>query len=228
MKSLTTRSARHRAHGQIYSTLLTSIINLGLAPGTAISESEISRKFDVSRTPVREAFLYLAREGLLDIIPQKETRVSLIDTARVKQELFIRESLEIAALERFLPETNGLFFEKMERLIALQKEAYKNKLYSDFINYDDLFHEALFEACGQRLSWKVIYNTCSHYHRIRMLSIRLTGIADEKAAQHWKILDALKKNDMEEVKKMFHLHLHSLDEEETLLKKEFPDYFVSP
>ena len=78
----------------VYTALRTSIINLNLAPGTAISEKEISRRFGVSRTPVREAFIRLSKEGLVRVIPQKETQVSLVDFRRVEQEFFLRESLE--------------------------------------------------------------------------------------------------------------------------------------
>ena len=74
----------------VYSALRVSIINLNLAPGTAISETEVSLKFQVSRTPVREAFIRLSKEGLVEVIPQKETLVSLIDPIRVKQEFFLR------------------------------------------------------------------------------------------------------------------------------------------
>jgi DNA-binding GntR family transcriptional regulator len=72
----------------VYTALRESIMNLNLAPGTVISEKEISCRYEVSRTPVREAFIHLSKEGLIKVIPQKETQVSLIDFARVEQEFF--------------------------------------------------------------------------------------------------------------------------------------------
>jgi DNA-binding GntR family transcriptional regulator len=84
---------------RVYAALRKSIINLNLVPGTVISEKEISLRFQVSRTPVREALIHLSKEGLVQVIPQRGTMVSLIDPARVQQEFFLRECLETAILD---------------------------------------------------------------------------------------------------------------------------------
>lgn len=213
----------------VYSALRGSIINLNLAPGTVISETEISLKFQVSRTPVREAFLRLSREGLLEVIPQKETVVSLIDPARVKQEFFLRENLETAVLEPFLLNGGNRYFPELESLIASQTDALPGKSCTDFINYDDRFHEVFFEAAGQQLSWEVLASMSGHYHRIRMLTLLIEGIADGngKINEHRKILAALKKGDPEKARKMLYLHLHNLDAEAKILRNKFPGYFIS-
>ena len=62
-------------------------------------ESDTRKKRRVSRTPVREAFIRLQRDGLVDIYPQKETVVSRIDYTKVEQERFVRESLECANID---------------------------------------------------------------------------------------------------------------------------------
>jgi len=69
---------------RIYHLIKEEIINLNFIPGLNISEKEISEKFKVSRTPVREAFVRLSQEGLLNIYPQKGTFVSLIDLSKYK------------------------------------------------------------------------------------------------------------------------------------------------
>ena len=212
---------------KVYSTLRTSIINLNLAPGTVISETEISAKFQVSRTPVREAFIHLSKEGLVEVIPQKETLVSLIDSARVEEEFFLRESLETAVLELFVSGGGSRCFPELENLIALQKNDLKTRSYIDFMDHDDRFHETLFEAASQRLSWEVLSSMCGHYHRLRMLTVWMAGIADERINEHIKILSALKKGDPQKAKKMLYLHLHNLDSEKKIIQKQFPGYFVS-
>ena len=89
-----TQSSIRSARDQVYYWLKEDIMKFRLIPGTHISEKEISGKYEVSRTPVREAFLQLAKEGLLEIYPQKGTRVSLIDLDLVEEARFMRENLD--------------------------------------------------------------------------------------------------------------------------------------
>ena len=58
---------------EIYNQLKEEIIDLKIEPGALISENEISRRFQVSRTPVRDVFLRLCNDGLLeDLAHQRE------------------------------------------------------------------------------------------------------------------------------------------------------------
>ena len=82
----------------VYMELREQILKLQLPPGTPLSENETSLLFKVSRTPVRESFLRLAQEGLVQVLPQRGTFVSLIDTALVEEARFMREQLEKAVI----------------------------------------------------------------------------------------------------------------------------------
>ena len=220
-------SSSRSVQDEVYSALRTSIINLNLVPGKVISETEISLKFKVSRTPVREALIHLSKEGLVEVIPQKETLISLIDPVRVEQEFFLRESLETSVLEPFLQSTGNSRFAELEKLIVRQANALKAKSFIDFIDYDDRFHQIFFEASGQHLSWELLASMSGHYHRMRVLSILMAGSAGGKVDEHSKILAALKRKDLAKAKKMLYLHLHNLDTEEKLIRKAYPGYFAS-
>jgi DNA-binding GntR family transcriptional regulator len=210
----------------VYLALRKSIINLNLAPGTAISEKEVGSRYKVSRTPVREAFINLSKEGLVKVIPQKETLVSFIDFDRVEQEFFLRESLETAALEPFIANYTASHLADLERLIEMQDEAFSRNEYIKFLNYDDAFHRTFFVVAGQNLSWEVLESMCGHYHRVRLLTIRLKGIAKDIVSQHKKLLGALKKKDLDTAVDRLNMHLHKLDAEEQMLREEFPGYFL--
>src|SRR5262249_9041063 len=82
----------------VYHKLKEQILSVELIPGTNISEKEISVQMGVSRTPVRESFVRLSQEGLLDIYPQRGTVVSLIDLELVEEARFMREQLECAVV----------------------------------------------------------------------------------------------------------------------------------
>jgi DNA-binding GntR family transcriptional regulator len=210
----------------VYSSLRKSIINLNLAPGTAVSEKEISLKFEVSRTPVREAFIRLSREGLVKVIPQRETLVSLIDLGRVEQELFLRESLEMAVLgpfiKRYLPE----HIAGMEKIVEAQTAAFDRNEYINFMNFDDQYHQVFFEVAGYQLGWEVLESMCGHYHRVRLLTVWLNGIAQNIVNQHVELLSSVKKKDLRESRLRLGRHLNKLHTEEKMLREKFPGYFA--
>jgi DNA-binding GntR family transcriptional regulator len=222
----TERSQAGTVQNSVYTALRKSIINLNLAPGTAISEKEVGSRYKVSRTPVREAFINLSKEGLVKVIPQKETLVSLIDFGRVEQEFFLRESLEMAVLKPVIANYQASHFAELSQLIEMQSEAFDRNDYIKFLNYDDAFHRMFFVVAGQNLSWEVLDSMSGHYHRVRLLTIRLKGIAKNIISQHKSILGALKNKDLNDLRARLNAHLHKLATEEKMLLEEFPGYFL--
>ena len=99
-------SNKNTVQNAVYQELKKGIMTLHLVPGTEMSTQEIATKLQVSRTPVREAFIQLQKEGLVEAIPQKGTKVSPINIKRVGQERFLRESLELSVIEPFLANVN--------------------------------------------------------------------------------------------------------------------------
>ena len=61
-----------------------NIISMELKPGAMVSENELAAQLGLSRTPVREALMDMAQYGLVDILPQRGSRISLIDYALVE------------------------------------------------------------------------------------------------------------------------------------------------
>ncbi|MDR0452598.1 MAG: GntR family transcriptional regulator [Treponema sp.] len=211
----------------VYSSLRKSIINLNLVPGTVISEKEISLKYEVSRTPVREAFIRLSKEGLVKVIPQRETLVSLIDLGRVEQELFLRESLEMSVLKPFIRQYLPDHIARLEKIVETQTAAFDRNEYINFMNFDDQYHQVFFEVAGHHLGWEVLESMCGHYHRVRLLTVWLNGIAQSIVSQHAEILSAIKKKDLRESRIRLGRHLNKLHTEEKLLREKFPGYFAS-
>ena len=78
---------------QAYLALHEQILRLDLQPGQSVSEKEISSQIGVSRQPVREAFIRLSQEGLLNIRPQVGTFVSRLNVAQIHEAVFARVAL---------------------------------------------------------------------------------------------------------------------------------------
>ncbi|WP_018633926.1 GntR family transcriptional regulator [Neomegalonema perideroedes] len=72
---------RKRGSGvkMVYDLLRDDILDLALLPGSPIDEVQLAERFGMSRTPIREALVRLASEGLVETLPNRSTMVSNID-----------------------------------------------------------------------------------------------------------------------------------------------------
>jgi len=210
----------------VYSSLRDNILSLNLPPGTAISENEVSLRYRVSRTPVREAFIALSKDALVTILPQKGSMVSRIDFARVDQEAFMRESLEMAALRAFAKNPSAADLAELERCIDLQSEAGAARKFDHFLQYDDRFHRVFFGT--QKIAWEALENSCGHYRRVRLLTIWLLEVVEGLVQEHRMLLQAVASGNLRLAMKILKSHLRKLNTEEGMLQRLFPDYFVNP
>lgn len=175
---------------QVYARLRRLIVALELTPGAPVPESDVSLRFGVSRTPVREALVRLANEGLVVVAPQIGTFVAPIDPDWVRQAQFLREHLEVAVSLK-LCEMGPLDLAPARRSIQEQEALAGAHGFVDFIPVDDGFHQWLFETAGVGQLWSVIQAKKAHLDRIRVLHTPEPGKLQEVIAQHVEILDAI-------------------------------------
>jgi GntR family transcriptional regulator, rspAB operon transcriptional repressor len=209
----------------VYNLLREQILDLKLEPGASLSEKEISERFQVSRTPVREAFLKLSQEGLLEVYPQKGTFVSLIDLRLVEEARFMREQLEKAvvslACEAF-PEENLNSLEanlKMQEVCAAQQD------YQKLFELDEYFHRTIFQGCNKERIWSAMQPMNTHLNRIRILRLATNYNWNDILSQHAAIFQAIKDRNPDMAVKTMRNHLTQvlIDKEE--LARLNPKYF---
>ncbi|TVX95347.1 GntR family transcriptional regulator [Cohnella terricola] len=213
------------ARDVVYQTLKDKIIGIELPPGTSISENEISLQFNTSRTPVRESFVRLSQEGLLDIYPQRGTVVSLIDLELVEEARFIREQLECAiirlACDSFPPEQ----LKALRRNLLLQQACIEDQDYKKMFELDENFHLLIFEGCRKLNTWAVIQQINVHLNRTRMLRLVADYNWHNLFKQHQLMADAIEKKDAVLAERLMNEHLHLTITDQALLKQKYPHYF---
>ncbi|KAA6453191.1 GntR family transcriptional regulator [Bacillus swezeyi] len=210
---------------QIYYFLMEDIMKFRLVPGTHISEKEISERYEVSRTPVREAFLQLSKEGLLEIYPQKGTRVSLIDLNLVEEARFMRENLEKAVAELACEEFSDEAMLELERNLKMQEMSIEQKNYESLFDLDEAFHKTIFEGCRKSNIWSVIQQMNVPFRRIRFLRLAADFNWNTIYQQHAAIAEAIKSKQPTEARRIAEEHLKLVIVDKEMLIEEFPGYF---
>ncbi|SET15880.1 DNA-binding transcriptional regulator, GntR family [Salinibacillus kushneri] len=209
----------------MYEELREQIIMLKLHPGRSISENEMSTTLEVSRTPIREAFLRLAQEKLLEIYPQKGTFVALIDLDYVEEARFIREHLERAIIKEACKSFDSNSLEKLENNFEQQKNAVEKKDHTKFFELDEEFHQTISIGADKERIWSIIQQMNAHLNRIRMLSLRANYNYELILDQHEEMINAIKTQNDIKADHVMEEHTKKLTFEQEGLKKEFPDYF---
>jgi GntR family transcriptional regulator, rspAB operon transcriptional repressor len=209
----------------VYAVLRKNIINLTLAPGTLISETDVAERLSVSRTPVREAFIRLSHEALVSIFPQKGTFVSKIDLSRVQEERFLRESLECEVIRLFANYHSEQSIERLKRNLKQQQAALEEGSLTRFIEFDDQFHAIMFEETNKQLCYQVLKSYSSHYRRIRYLSMFLSEVSAHNIDQHQQLLAAIEDHDSELASSLLKHHIRKLIIEKDDICEKYPEYF---
>ncbi|MFC7393156.1 GntR family transcriptional regulator [Scopulibacillus cellulosilyticus] len=209
----------------VYQILREEILTLKLEPGTSISEAEVSKKLDVSRTPVREAFLRLSQEGLLDIYPQKGTYVSLIDLTLVEEGRFMREQLERAVIRLACENFPVEQLISLEMNLKMQELHVEKKDYTGMFELDEEFHRMIFTGCNKKNIWLAIQKMNFDFNRIRMLRLSTNYNWDDIFSQHSKIAEAIRNRNPDLAEKTMEDHLTSVMVYKEELKQSYPNYF---
>ena len=155
---------------QIYRILRRDIVHCLIAPGTPLSEKEVSVRFNVSRQPVREAFIKLAENGLIQIRPQRGSYVNKISMAQVRNGSFIRQAIECAVARRAASMITESQCYQLEQNLHQQRIAIERKQLDDFFELDDNFHQLLTQIADCQLAWDTIENLKATVDRVRYMS----------------------------------------------------------
>lgn len=209
----------------IYQTIKENIVNLNIKPGNRISEKEISNLLNVSRTPVREAFIKLSKEGLLYVLPQRGTYISYIDLEKVEETRFIRESLERSVIKLAAENFPSELLTKLEKNLKKQTEYIKEKEYAKCLELDEEFHKTIFLGCNKVRVWSLIEQINAQYKRIRLLSFFVDINWNKAIKQHEEIIRAIKEKNMVKADNIITIHLEKLVFEQIELKEKYSEYF---
>ena len=218
-----------QAAPQVFEWLRGSILSLQLAPGTALSRAELADRFELSQTPVRDALLQLAQEGLVDIFPQHATLVSRIDIASATQAHFLRCAIELEVVRTLAlaaAEDTSVLRAKLTAQIDLQA-ALAIADTEEFIASDQAFHRLMYEAAGAPDLYELVRRRSGHLDRLRRLDLPSPGKAERVVRDHRAIVAALAARDPEAAQAAMRTHLSGTLGRIEDIRARHPDYVAA-
>ncbi len=206
---------------QLFQYLRGRIIRGEFPPGTRLSEAGVAGELRISRQPVRETFIKLAEDGLLEVRPQRGTMVPKISARMVEDARFIREAIE-ADVVKLAARTFG--DTELAALDDLLEEQERATTIPDFVELDDRFHRALAEGAGRGHAWNVVEALKAQLDRVRYLSLQQFP-KDTLIAQHAAVVEAVRNRDAAAAEQAMRLHLRMITNDLPQIAAEHQDYF---
>lgn len=210
---------------KVYASLKQAIMSLTFRPGEILRKSEICGQLGVSRSPVAEAVARLASESLVDIVPQAGTFVARFSMAEIREGAFLREALELAAIDQIAPVITDDQLVQLRRNLRLQEALLADRDISGFYQTDAQMHELILSFTGFRRLAVLAETSWVHVNRARQLILPHPGRVQATLAEHLAILAALEARDPVAARRATQTHLRQLLTFLEPLAKQRPELF---
>jgi DNA-binding GntR family transcriptional regulator len=212
---------------RIYHSLRDSILDMTFEPGTVLRKNALCEQLGVSRSPVAEALARLSTDGLVDIIPQSATRVSQFSMNTLREECFLREAVEVAAVAKVAQDHTEEQITKLARNLRWQGLLVEDKDFPGFFAADEEFHALILAFTGFPKVALVAGQLSLQLRRARMLLLPEPGRPAETVIEHQIILNAIRMHDVSAAQAAMSAHLGQLITRILPLEREHPHFFRS-
>jgi DNA-binding GntR family transcriptional regulator len=210
---------------RVHACLREAILTLSLRPGDILRKPEICETLGVSRSPVSEAVARLAVEHLVRIVPQAGTYVARFSLEEIREGAFLREALELAAVERVAEQVTEEQLVLLRRNLRLQEALVADGDIAGFYQMDSAMHELILSFTGYRRVAAMADSAWVHVNRARQLLLPEPGRVGATLGEHRAIIAAIEARDPLAARAAVRAHLGQLIGLLEPIARRHPDLF---
>ncbi|WP_187105769.1 GntR family transcriptional regulator [Fusobacterium nucleatum] len=190
----------------VYQKIKIAILNEMYEPNQILNERKLAEEFQISRTPVREALKILEGEGWVKIIPWKGAIVNKITQKEIDEIFQIRLIIEPAIIELL---QNKIDYKKRAYLDKLYENQKKAKTKKEFILADREFHMTFAEWTENLQLIEMVKGLNDKIYMVghKAINSKDSKREEETLEEHYKIIQALKNNDIMMAKNFMIAHV---------------------
>lgn len=197
-------SLRSRALEQIRDAIVTGT----LEAGSLHSEQSIAAKLGLSRTPIREALLQLAGEGLVVFIPNRGARIAALDPDLLAHVLQFRAAIEGCGASRMAAAGDAKRLAQLEAELKRQRTIIRAADRRAWVDANMDFHNILAECTENRLMMEAFAPLASHTKRLGYRMNHRAQRMSELLDEHSAIVDAIRRGDADRARTVAEEHLY--------------------
>ncbi len=189
----------------VYEQLRADLISCALAPGTEIREAELAARFDMSKSPVRDALMRLEREGLVITLPRQGYRVAPVSLTDVLDMFQLRAALERACVERIVTHASQAQLDELNAFRHFDASAWDG----GFIAYNRTFHRRLAQLGANPRMRDQLIGLIDLMERAVFMSLNNVKKGDPQplVGEHGEIIDALQARALKRAQRLVEQHI---------------------
>jgi DNA-binding GntR family transcriptional regulator len=189
---------------------LRALIGAGdLAPKARVNELELSQRFGISRTPLREAIKILATEGLLELLPNRGARVASLSGKEIDEMIEVLAGLEATAgdlaCRAIAPDEIAAIEVRHKAMV----EAWKRGDEPTYFRLNREIHEAIMQASRNGVLQSLYANLAGRIQRARYSAHKTAEQWRQAIDDHNEMLRLLKAGDRERLSSLMRAHVRS-------------------
>ena len=189
----------------VYEHIRTDILTCVLLPGARIFENDLAKRYDVSKSPVRDALLRLQEQGLIEVLPRKGYLIRPISIGDAHNLYEMRLLLEKSSLRRACDQATD------EDLASLdQFRSAENGELVHWVMYNRKFHRRITELSGNSRMAKITAEVIDQFDRLTFVGVSSAPsetTSEKSVAEHVEIIDALQARDRSKVTNLITKHI---------------------
>lgn len=199
----------------VYETIKNGIYEQKLVPGQKLIENEISNSLSISRTPIRQAFAKLEREGFLTLSLNKGAQVVNPSAEEIAEAFIHRRQLELLATENIMETMKEEEIERLKKLVQSEEQTYKSKDLRAYIKVNKEFHYTLISGCQNRFLKENVMKMIHLTHIYMVLYDHFYHLSDNirGSDEHKQLIAYIEEKDKASFSKLLAAHIDATIDE---------------
>jgi len=199
---------KHDSIGNKVAALIRNgIIEGKFKPGEHLIESRLAKQFGISRSPLREAFRLLKKEGFITLVPRKGVWVSSITKEDIDNIYHVRSTLDALAVKLSVPHFNKQDIDELEQIIRRMGKCVEEKTIPEYGRLNAEFHEMFYRKSRNKWLVNINESLVSHANRMRVHSLSVKERLEESHTEHVEIFEAIRNEKYDEAEEIMKRHM---------------------
>lgn len=177
------------ARDSVYQKLRSEVLSCGFRPGQLLQERDLVGRFNVSKSPIRDALFKLEEQGLIEVLPRKGYRVRRIDLSDVRDMYGLRHMMERECVSLLIDVATPDVLAGLEAF----REGPPSPDLATWIDYNRAFHSYIAANCGNLRLARLAQEMIEQFDRLTYVSVTNSDdmSLDTFVREHGEIIDAI-------------------------------------